>query len=215
MPTAVPDPQLLQAVQKTVDNAFNQGIVGVLLLLGAMGVFTSIALVVYFWRRPVKKDDEPVSVTLSKVLDKTFTKLEKLEAERKAEQQQQHEAAQKMSERFIAAMESNALANTKIAGGFDTQSTDIGVLKKVINQMATDGSIPLQELIKTVNRIEEKLDESWKAEDEDRKLKANVLQELSLVNAALKRIEDQRKTSEMKKIVLPEALPPTVAPEAN
>ena len=50
-PTPIPDTQLLQAVARTVDTAFQQGVVGVLLLFAATGFFVSIAIVVVVWSR--------------------------------------------------------------------------------------------------------------------------------------------------------------------
>lgn len=212
--TPVPS-QIITAVKETVDTAFQQGLVGVFLIFMFAVAIIAITALIYVLRRPAKSTSEDdVNLALSSLADKQAARAEKKE-EQLQEQARQHQAEMKeqakehalemkaMGEQFLAAMQEMNNTNNTIATSNQTHVTEISGLKTAVEQMATVGSLPLQDVQKTVHSIETKVKDMATVRDEDHKLKADILSELKDLAVTVRRVDEKLKTKEIIRVPTP------------
>jgi septal ring factor EnvC (AmiA/AmiB activator) len=156
MPTPIPSNQIITAVKETVDTAFQQGAIGVLLLfMFGVAVF-AVAILVYVARRPAKATGErDVNIALSTMADKASARAEKKNDELHAQNQQHNREMKEMGDRFLCALEDLTKANMSIAGHQQAQISEVGAVKSIVSSMNTVGSAPLQGLVVTASSIKE------------------------------------------------------------
>ena len=102
-------------------------------------------------------------------------------------------------------MEANNKTSTSIAADLNVKNTELTEVKIAVAQMASVGSLPLQDVQKTVNRIEDKVKDMSTTRDEDKQLKEDILKLLREVDGKLGRIDERLKTKEVAAI-LPEQI---------
>lgn len=228
MPTPIPSNQIITAVKESVDLAFQQGIVGFLLICAFAFAVIAIVALIYVIRRPSKTVGEhDVNIAISSLADKAEERSKKAEerAQKKEDQLQKqnekHSDEMKvMGEQFLEAMRQMATANTLLGGNQTIQITGIEKITTVVEKIDTVGSTPMQKLIievaeikKTVNDILTNLlpcAELRTLSDEDRKLLLEMAELIKNDSQLLKssmqaRIEDKRKgdSQEMNTVIVP------------
>lgn len=219
---ATPDPgPIITAVKETVDSALQQQVVGFLVITACVFLVIAIAILIYVIRRPANDTDEKdvnlesekVKSALALMNDKNAARAEKkeeqLEAQAKQhqaemkEQAKEHRAEMKeMGEQFLAAMQEMNKTNNTIAVSNQSHVTEISAVKTAVEQMATVGSLPLQDVQRTVNEIKDNVGNWSTIRDEDKVFKEDILRLLGEVDRKIRRIDDRLKTKEV----------PTVAP---
>ena len=82
-PTSLPiSNQVIESINETVRLAFNQGLVGVLLLAAFTGAVIAVAVAIYIIRRPSKStNDRDVSLGLANLADKSTARADKKDEE--------------------------------------------------------------------------------------------------------------------------------------
>lgn len=183
MPTAIPETQLLQTVQKSIDNAFNQGIVGVLLLVGAGFFILAIVLLIYILRRPSQSADDSALLKIVSLNDLQFkAAAAETSSREKREADYQHERTI-MSERTISAIDRQTTViqsnNDTFAIAFETQKIDTRAIREGVNAL---NDLPLKDAIEGIKAI-----------------LANVL----IIKETLEHAEKRRQTGEIRAVIVP------------
>lgn len=216
-PTPIPGPntQFVERVGDTIDSAVQQGVVGVLLLLGVTAVLLALAFVFYQYRQRNAKPKESAETILgpmASLLDQSLSaNREAAKAQKERDEEHRKELKERddthkkeikeITERAVNAEVRSASAMEAMVGIQTNSNTDLSLLKTAVLQMVETGSLPLQAVAQTVGRIETKLDQEWVVKEADRKLKENILSELAAVNKLLVQIESKRRsTDELNKL---------------
>jgi hypothetical protein len=175
-PTPVPSSQIVQAVQASqniIDNAVQQGIVGVLLLIGIAAVlyFATNLLKAYFQRNN-RPDNTGVNEAVKAMADgqiRSAEREERLEGERRQERMEWRKQIEERDNKFIEAVNhlgdgynrmgdilvrQAALYETSIADRNADMNT-ITAMKADIGQMVNLGSVPLRGLVEESHAIKD------------------------------------------------------------
>lgn len=167
-PTPIPSNQIVQAVQASqniIDNAVQQGIVGVLLLIGIAAVlYTATQLLKAYFQRNNKPENTGSNDAIKAMAEMT-TRSDEREERQQSQRQQEREEWRKQievrDEKFIDAVShlgdgynrmgdvlerQVALQETMVLDRHGDTST-INAMKLDLGQMVSQGSIPLRGLI--------------------------------------------------------------------
>ena len=113
-PTPITDTQILQAVTKTVDTAFQQGVVGVLLLFAATGFITAIAVVIVVWSRRAVKPSDPTAGTnaainaLAEAISAGNKRLDETLGAQKEKDDEDRQQDKELNEKYIESISAQA-----------------------------------------------------------------------------------------------------------
>jgi len=208
-PTPVISNQVLSAVKETVDLAFNQGLVGVLLLFAFTGAVIAIALAIYISRRPAKSTSErDVSLGLANLADKSTARAEKKDEEIIELLKQQKVVAEEhrvelaaLTKESIAALSSNAAANNNIAEINRNYANEITAFRRAMEVMVTEGSEPLRRAIASIEEIKVDVKRLTIDQSNDRLLGIRIQSTLDVVQAVLTSFQI-RATAEVNRVTL-------------
>lgn len=174
-PTPVPSNQIVQAVQASqniIDNAVQQGIVGVLLLIGIAAVlYTATQLIRVYFQRNSKPDTAGTYDAIKAMAEMTTRSDEREERQQEERRLERAEWRQQIADRdnkFTEAIVHLGDGYNRIGDVLVRQESrqealeikrnseivTIAAMKDDIGQMVSMGSVPLRGLIETVARIE-------------------------------------------------------------
>lgn len=206
-PTSIPDTQLLQAVARTVDSAFQQGVVGVLLLFAATGFFVSIAIVVIAWSRRNTKPSDPTSGTnaainaLAEAISAGNKRFDDVLDNQKEKENADRQQDKEQNERYIESITAQSDATNNLADTLKKYAFDNISMKDDLHTMTTQGSKPLNELIQKFDEIKDIVVSIKENSDNDHKSYEKLLADVADMKAIVIRIE-QKRTGEMNKVEL-------------
>lgn len=239
MPTPTPFPagQIAQTVQKldqTIDNAIQQGAIGIVLLLAVALVLFMLWMILksYINRNHTDENDGTNNAisALARMSDNRDKEAAIEREQRREEQEQWRQLVEKrdaesaqQNEKFIEAVSHMADAHFMIADTLKLiREQDLPLtqsMEQSLTQMSTMGSIPLQGLIQTAAQIKVAVDEirlkmlpaaeimNMRQIDRElfQKQLENVRDEVTTVKTTLQHQIDKLKTSETAAVVMPEA----------
>jgi hypothetical protein len=177
-PTPIPSSQIVQAVQASqniIDNAVQQGIVGVLLLFAiAVVLYMAAQLIKAYFQRNYRPDQGQDSAI--KAMAEMTTRSDEREERQQAQRQQEREEWRKQIEardgKFIEAvshlgdgynrmgdvLERQVALQEAMASDRKFDATTINAMKADLGQMVSEGSIPVRSLIPKVDAIKSDTD---------------------------------------------------------
>ena len=223
-PTPIPDSQLLQAVTKTVDNAFQQGVVGVLLLFAATGFFVAIAIVIVAWSRRNNKPADSTAGTnaainaLAEAISAGNKRFDDVLDNQKEKDTADRAQDKQTNESWIESISAQADATNNLADALKKLGIDNTTLKDDVHIMTTQGSKPLNDLIDKFDALQQDVTAIKETSLNDRQAFEMLLHDIAEMKAIVIRIENDQKrraTSENNKINLPNPLPVEITNQAT
>jgi len=182
---------------QAVNGIIQLGAVGVLILFG-------IAAVILVWKRPSKSSTDTVLVAMASLSDKQFIAAATAEKKREEREEEYRADRKEQTERFIASIDRQTIVlqtissvNTSVDAKLDTNRIDVTAVRDAVNQLATVGSVPLQDVQQKVTHIYQTISEQWITQD--RQLKESIQQQLNEVTAKLALMQSRIRTNEILK----------------
>lgn len=178
-PTPIAPNQLLQvaaSLEKTIDSAVQQGVVGILLLLSiALVLYMIFQIVVVYVNRNKKPDNSAVNNAVDALAEMNHNRDEEARLdrdERRKEQEEWRKITHQQRQDFIDALSPITDGYNRVGDILDNQThimqTLVGkvtteldtmqIIRTELKQFATSGSIPLQQLIGMVSEMKTSLD---------------------------------------------------------
>lgn len=151
MPTPIPNIGQLTQLQKNLSDIIQQGIVGVFILMGIIGVLIAAAIFMVAYSR---RNQKPIDTTagtnaainaFAEMINSQNKQIEEDRQLRRDENEANRKQIKELHERYIESISANADATNRIADNHD---------KLIALWNAEIGNKPYQGLIDTVNRIE-------------------------------------------------------------
>lgn len=151
MPTPIPNLGQLTQLQKNLSDIIQQGIVGVFILMGIIGVLIAAAIFMVAYAR---RNQKPVDTTagtnaainaFAEMINAQNKQIEEDRQLRRDENEANRKQIKELHERYIESISATADATNRIADNHD---------KLIALWNAEIGNKPYQGLIDTVNRIE-------------------------------------------------------------
>ena len=180
---------------QAVNGIIQLGAVGVLILFG-------IAAVILVWKRPSKSSTDTVLVAMASLSDKQFIAAATAEKKREEREEEYRADRKEQTERFIASIDRQTIVlqtissvNTSVDAKLDTNRIDVTAVRDAVNQLATVGSVPLQDVQQKVTHIYQTISEQWITQD--RQLKESIQQQLNEVTAKLALMQSRIRTNEV------------------
>jgi len=178
-PTPFPSNQLLQvaaSMEKTIDSAVQQGVVGILLLLSiALVLYMIFQIIVAYVNRNKKPDNAAVNNAIEALAEMNHNRDEEARLdrdERRKEQEEWRKITHEQRQDFIDALSpipdgynrvGDILDNQThimqtLVGKVTTELDTMQIIRAELKQFAASGSIPLQQLIAMVAEMKGSLD---------------------------------------------------------
>jgi len=213
VPTPIPDGQLLQAVAKTVDNAFQQGLVGVLLLFSAALFILAIAIAIVAWsRRNIKPSDSTAGTNaainaLAEAISAGNKRFDDVLENQKVKDTADREQDKEKNESWIESISAQADATNNLADALKKLGVDNTSMKDDLHTMTVTGSKPLNDLITKFDSLQSDVQAIRANNDTDHAAIDTILHDIADMKAIVIRLEQRRATSETSKVNIPNPLP--------
>jgi hypothetical protein len=201
-PTPVSNTQILQAVASTIDSAFEQGLVGVLLLFAASLFILTIAIVIIAWsRRNLKPADTTAGTNaaisaLAEAISAGNKRFDDVIEAQKEKDNADRIQSREMDEKYIESFGANAAATNSLVDLLRKQGNENLAMKDALQTMTTQGSKPLNDLILKFDEIQRDVKSIRETSTNDHQSFERILMDIAEMKAIVLRIEAKRGTGE-------------------
>lgn len=205
-PTPISETQILQAVTRTVDTAFQQGVVGVLLLFAATGFITAIAVVIVVWSRRSVKPSDPTAGTnaainaLAEAISAGNKRLDETLFAQKEKDDEDRQQDKELNEKYIESISAQADATNSSLDALKKLITDSATMKEDLHTMSTQGSKPLNDLIVKFDDIQRDVKSIKETSANDHQSFEKILLDIAEMKEIVLRIDAKRSTGDIKRV---------------